>query len=486
MEEMTDNVELTALSKPSSFTPATNNNEKGPISPQIPKDTSTTSIDSNISMTALEILQDWCATFVVGSAVVSYWRGTWVLWDLYTCPDTRDGTLAAGTSFCHAAGAMHASARVSSAWWNYGIGNILLLIGIAMLWTKQWQFTTSAQQTRTVLRRTVLLYILGLATVCLWRGIWYLTDAYVLTSSPLTSYWLTSLGGMTGCFLLFAGPSLLAPPAIFNMDGPGQHPPPISVTIVSSYYSIVTPAGDETKIHLSRWFCVLDGIVSWGLLPILVVWFWRGTWLLLDHYQWGFTESDQDVRQSIGYSLILAIVALVVGSDDVVTHVPSPGDAKLILSQVLGRIRTAVLAVGAVSFWRAVWMLWDEFAGINYASAWISHWLGLLCLASCGCMACITAPPSTLGVDAIAPEDAVDEPLFHDVPIPAEALSFFAIARMSPHIEVKEESSHSFVSLQRPTFAAGQRLSRKSLYVDSSLRSRTSQKRMNNQFFRSR
>jgi len=39
------------------------------------------------------------------------------------------------------------------------------------------------------------------------------------------------------------------------------------------------------------------------------------------------------------------------------------------------------------------------------------------------------APPSTLGVDATAHPECSDEPLFHNTPVPAEALYFLAIAR---------------------------------------------------------
>jgi hypothetical protein len=47
---------------------------------------------------------------------------------------------------------------------------------------------------------------------------------------------------------------------------------------------------------------------------------------------------------------------------------------------------------------------------------------GVVGLATAGCMSCITAPPSTLGVDAVAHPDCADEPLFYNVPVAAEAL----------------------------------------------------------------
>ena len=59
----------------------------------------------------------------------------------------------------------------------------------------------------------------------------------------------------------------------------------------------------------------------------------------------------------------------------------------------------------------------------------LSHILGIVGLLLLGCLSCITAPPSTLGVDAVAHPDSSDEPLFHNVPVPAEALYLLSIAR---------------------------------------------------------
>lgn len=87
----------------------------------------------------------------------------------------------------------------------------------------------------------------------------------------------------------------------------------------------------------------------------------------MDEYLWGFTDSLDDVRMSILWSYLLGLAFLFLGSEDVVVHIPTESPSYPTLGKamnfVAGRFRTLVLAVGAVNFWRAVWLLWDEYIG---------------------------------------------------------------------------------------------------------------------------
>jgi hypothetical protein len=227
------------------------------------------------------------------------------------------------------------------------------------------------------------------------------------------------------------------------------------VTIITSYRSIAYPASvarEKTKKD-PMWLVVVDVVLSYMLLPIGVVGFWRGVWLLLDQSLWGFTTSHKDVHLSILWSALIGMVSLLLGSEDMAqhfspeNHLKSPVAIKL-ANATFGRVRTIILAFGAVNFWRAVWYVWDEFLGkTNTWSAALSHVVGVVGLLLLGSLSCVTAPPSTLGVDAIAHPDCSDEPLFHNVPVPAEAIYFMGIARRPEdilrHIQAQECKSLS-------------------------------------------
>lgn len=427
-------------------TTTTTTGEANSTSSKPAAETATTA--GGVALWIYEFLKDWLATIVIGFLVVSYWRGSWLLLDLYSCGQPQESSLVRGDSFCFAIEPTNAT-RIKSAWVSYAVGNALLAVGVHLMWNGLWiprKAAAGASPAKIVsfskmVKRTCTVYVLGAATVNIWRGIWYLTDYLILPNDPVTSWWITSLSGIGGAFLMYSGPSLMAPPAMFNMDGPGINPPPMAVTILSSYYSITLPSSQKPPVS-STLVLIGDALLSFGVLPIFVVWFWRGTWLLMDNYLWGLTSEHQDVYMSLAYGSALGIGLLFLGSDDIVQLIPAHS---AVMNHVAGRVRTLILAVGAVSFWRVVWLLWDEFiGGTSYWSAWVSHMIGWIGLLMLGCMACITAPPTTLGVDAFAHEDSADEPLFHDVPIPAESIFFFGIARrpyIVPSPSVEEEQS---------------------------------------------
>ena len=144
----------------------------------------------------------------------------------------------------------------------------------------------------------------------------------------------------------------------------------------------------------------------WG-----VVGFWRGAWYIMDASLWDF-ETTESLYWSIFYSYIIGVVCLGLASEDVVRHFPSASEFEerrnlLMLShfgnQLFGRVRTVVLAIGAVNFWRGGWLTWDEWLGSTTTwSAALAHVIAIIVLTVCGCLSCITAPPSTLGADAVA------------------------------------------------------------------------------------
>ena len=267
-----------------------------------------------------------------------------------------------GDSFCYLVPAMedpggeYWNVRLKSAGITYGVGLGLLFLGVTMLWSGAWTPTATAMAGGSVIKdravtkrlaivRFCIVYFLGASAVCLWRGIWYWADAWT-GSLGLGSYWLTSLVGSTVAFLCGAGNSLLAPPAIFLTDGPANSPPPIGVTILSSYYSVILPY-DKEPPKLSLMTRLTDIFGSFIFLPFAVVWFWRGTWMLFDNYLWGFTLENIDVHYSMLYCIIFAALSFVLTCEPSFSLLEGVLSNKIILG-LFGRLRTYVLGESRV------------------------------------------------------------------------------------------------------------------------------------------
>lgn len=364
--------------------------------------------------------------------------------DIWGCDQPSDASLANGNSFCWAAPAAEnpngheADLRLRNASVSYTIGLVLLSFGSVLVWSGLWLPSRKTIQITPILGiiRWLIVYCLGASAVCLWRGIWYWADSWILPNDPIASYWVTSAVGAGTAFLVCCGNSLLAPPAIFLLDGPDTDPPPIAVTVLGSHYA-VTLAADEKQPHHPLIVHCLDILLSFGFLPFAVVWFWRGSWLVLDYYLWGFTASDRDVHISIVWSMILFLVCIWLTSEPIVGLVDKQlGHIKL---AILGRLRTYVLAWGTVALWRCFWLFWDEFlGGTTGLSAGLGHVLSLVLLTAMGCVSCINAPASTLGVDSIPNPKCADSPLFSMVPLPWETLYAFGMFRQADKEKVAE------------------------------------------------
>jgi Fuseless len=126
---------------------------------------------------------------------------------------------------------------------------------------------------------------------------------------------------------------------------------PAAVTLVSSYYSVTLPAGEKVP-ELSYFVIFADLVMSFIFIPFFVVWFWRGSWLVLDFYLWNFSIEKHDVWLSIAWSAIIALVLMFLTSETVFSFIVI--ENKHVLG-LLGRLRTYVLAWGVVNFWRATW-----------------------------------------------------------------------------------------------------------------------------------
>ena len=258
----------------------------------------------SMSIKIIHEIEDWLVTTIIGFLVTTYWRGTWTLMDIWGCDQPQDASLIDGTTFCFMVPALldekeYSDPRLESSYITYGVGLGLTAFGTAMMWTGLWHPRAAKDGTvltkvkpRRAVVRFFILYVLGWAAVCQWRAIWYFWDAILSglpftdgsftygVPQPLASFWTSAAVGCGGAFLMCAGASLLAPPGIFLLDGPSVNPPPVAVTLVSSYISLRTPCTDKLR-KLPTWLEILDVISSFIILPWFVVGYWRGCWYVV-------------------------------------------------------------------------------------------------------------------------------------------------------------------------------------------------------------
>jgi hypothetical protein len=298
--------------------------------------------------------------------------------DVITCHQPETATIANGQAFCLYGQGLVTEVRLQSAWQTYLAGNLLLLVAVTVISRGWWQPPQTHNDHISRVRamvRFLTVYLSGAATVCIWHGIWYVIDYLLLTDDILASGWTSAVAGAAVCLGLCAGASLVAPPGMFLMDGPSRAPPPFTRTIGTSYRRTTCPVSalnnkDQTNPF---WLVVVDVFMSYLVLPWGVVSFWRGTWLLMDLYLWGSPFGEADLHRSILYGAIIAGVCLVVASENVVQYIYIPNQlhsnptVHKIGNHILGQVRSLVLAVGAVNFWRSVWYCWDEFIGQSHA-----------------------------------------------------------------------------------------------------------------------
>jgi hypothetical protein len=96
-------------------------------------------------------IYDWAVSVWIGWWVVSYWRSTWTLFDLWLCDQPEDASVAKGDSFCLLVPATEdpefAAMRVHSARISYAIGVGCMVVGVFIIWCVElWLMRDSARK----------------------------------------------------------------------------------------------------------------------------------------------------------------------------------------------------------------------------------------------------------------------------------------------------------------------------------------------------
>jgi len=114
----------------------------------------------------LFLIDNVLSVTVMAPLVVSYWRGTWLLLDVYLLPDDKE----------------------ASGWTCCAIGNIGLVC-MVYLQTSLAIWVRVEKTLSWVIGYHVYTYVLGGLNVCQWRGVWNLLDYY--TGVNVLSSWTT-------------------------------------------------------------------------------------------------------------------------------------------------------------------------------------------------------------------------------------------------------------------------------------------------------
>jgi hypothetical protein len=166
-----------------------------------------------ITQFVLYIVQFLATLYILGYSVVSYWRGTWMILDIYFYPKNR---------------VIHGFICIS-------VGSFTCLLCHLLRFPLNWlgrvkkfkQLSHSQLYSLTItlhLLQLVMIYFAAFAGVCMWKGMWQLMDLWIWPNKPEASAWLCHCIGVTVAVLLNSIVSLTAPPVLvyFENNDPNE------------------------------------------------------------------------------------------------------------------------------------------------------------------------------------------------------------------------------------------------------------------------
>lgn len=142
--------------------------------------------------TSARMLNSFVTVFIIGGAVISYWRGTWLIIVAVVKP-LNDMFTSSIALIC---------LSYSLLSWCYSLSACIS--------------TGSTNPPYSLLSRSleqVFVYILGFGVVASWVGIWHLMDIYLLPDCPTASALVGHFAGIIVLYLLQGCLNLVSPPA---------------------------------------------------------------------------------------------------------------------------------------------------------------------------------------------------------------------------------------------------------------------------------
>ncbi|XP_047019588.1 uncharacterized protein LOC124629949 isoform X3 [Helicoverpa zea] len=283
------------------------------------------------------------ASLVVAPAVVTYWKSTWTLMDLYVLPEEPVGSAAACAAF--------------------GLCCDLLFSVFQTQLSKRLR-PERGRLTYYVVSR-LCTGVAGVACVGAWRGVWNLLNE--CTGSSARTLISTTAAAALSLAALRALRNICAAPFAIAVDSP------------QDYFDVPTmfrTNSRETMLY------ILDCIFSVTVVGSLVVFVWRGSWALLDIFLYPDDKSKSCWTSLIvGYAVVIVTFALQAPVRWSAARLH--GAPRLLLADVYH----LVSFVATVNVWRGVWGLLDIyfFPETPKLSNWCSHIVSLTLLILLNC-----------------------------------------------------------------------------------------------------
>ncbi|KAL1463511.1 hypothetical protein WDU94_015257 [Cyamophila willieti] len=281
----------------------------------------------------LSILDILIGTLIITPLVITYWRGTWGLFETYVFPKSL----------------------LFSSLTSVAIGFGILFV--FNLFQKKIKDTLNPDIHRLVYYILSRLYtkLFSIACVNSWKGIWGILDL-LLDENDAT---------ITVVSVMFAFILLIPMKTLRNLSAP---PFAIVTDRYQGYFDV--PTLFRVRASQNIFLYVMDSFFSVFVIGSLVVFVWRGMWGLVDIYLY---KDDQPTSAAaslvVGYTLVFS------------TFLLQPL-VKRIVSKISGFWRVFIVDVyllfslcGTVNVWRGIWVTLDCYFLTEHKveGFWLSH-----------------------------------------------------------------------------------------------------------------
>lgn len=288
--------------------------------------------------------------FLVNGCVVACWRGLWIILDMQLEP------------------------------YGYITPYIISLLLQLILYASQNSIIRLFKSRESLCRKiTKRIYVIIFAVLCVlqWRSLWfffdYITDLEtdenympkLSSKKPAISYWILCIICMLMTKTLC---SIKSPPFLIALDSKEE------TFLVPLMYK--SSASDKTILY------ILDCLFSILVIGTLVVFVWRGGWVILDLFVYpeDFTKSSW-VTLILGYILVAVAFLMQPLMKWICENIS--GTARLIVADLF----LLFTFFATINTWRGIWNLLNiYFLPDNLElSCWITYWVCLVLLILLGC-----------------------------------------------------------------------------------------------------